>query len=183
MKEAQPIKTKKEIAAIKCVLKGRNRLLFIFGINSGLRISDILTLRIKDVIDDSGKPRNTVTIKEKKTHKTKTFTLNAAITRELKKVEASNREEYLFKSRKGENKPISRIQSHRILQNAAVNAGLSIKVSAHSLRKTFGYFAYKKGVDLSLLMKIFNHSSQETTLQYIGITNDNINAVYDSLNL
>ena len=71
--------------------------------------------------------------------------------------------------------------AHKIISNAGEMVGLDI--SAHSLRKTFGYRAYKQGVDLSLLMDIFNHSNQSVTLKYIGITQDNINTVYESMNI
>ena len=56
-------------------------------------------------------------------------------------------------------------------------------IGMHTLRKTFGYWAYKQGIDIILLMKIFNHSSPSITLRYIGITQEDINNVYISLNL
>jgi len=80
-------------------------------------------------------------------------------------------EEYLFKSRKGENKPISRVQAYRILNSAAEHVGLQ-EVGTRTLRKTFGYWHYKQNKDVALLQQIFNHSSPSVTLRYIGINED-----------
>lgn len=80
-------------------------------------------------------------------------------------------EEYLFQSRKGENKPISRVQAYRILNSAAEYVGLQ-EVGTHTLRKTFGYWHYNQNKDVALLQQIFNHSSPSVTLRYIGINED-----------
>jgi integrase len=184
MNEVQPIKNKRDINRMKAALNGRDRLLFVFGINSGLRISDILKLRVSDVINADGKPKVSLSVKEKKTSKAKTFAFNKSILTELKAV-AYDPTAYLFPSRKG-GTPISRVQAYRILNAAAERAGISDKVGdigTHSLRKTFGYHAYKSGVDISLLMRIFNHSSQAITLRYIGIQQEDINEVYTAINL
>ncbi|MBM7573633.1 tyrosine-type recombinase/integrase [Aquibacillus albus] len=189
MNTVEPIRSKKDINAIKRALSGRNRLLWTFGINSGLRISDILALTVEDIIDESGKPRQAVTLKEKKTRKTKTFHLNKSIQTELKRaikagdLDASNRESYIFASRKG-NEAISRVQAYRILNAAAEKSGLAgVKIGTHSMRKTFGYHAYTAGVPLERLQRIFNHSSQAVTLDYIGITQQDIDDVYKALSL
>lgn len=183
MNIVEPIRELRDISNIKKALKGRNRLLFIFGINSALRISDILRIKIGDVVDEFGRPRDFVEIKEKKTKKTKRFKLNDSIRTELKKVEGTH-DEYLFKSRKGENNAISRVQAYRIIQKAAETVGLDdVKIGTHSMRKTFGYHAYNNGTPLEHLQIVFNHSSPNETLKYIGITQENIDDVYISINL
>ncbi|CCG47510.1 integrase family protein (plasmid) [Halobacillus halophilus DSM 2266] len=186
MNEAQPIKSKNDINKLKkAAANDRDRLLITFGVNTGLRISDIIDLKVGDLFDGrSNQPKKAVKIKEKKSRKTKTFTLNQTIAKDLKKTvkDPTDREAFVFQSRRGNN-GISRIQAHRILAAAAERAGLDYPVSSHSLRKTFGYHAYNNGVDLTLLMKIFNHSSQEITLRYIGIQREDIDAVYDGLAL
>ena len=73
------------------------------------------------------------------------------------------------------------MQAHRIIAKAGDMIGVIL--SAHSLRKTFGYQAYKQGVDITLLQSIFQHSSQAVTLRYIDITQENINDVYKKINL
>ena len=79
---------------------------------------------------------------------------------------------YLFKSRKGTNKAISRIQAYRIIKNACKMIDFNNKFGTHTLRKTFGYHFYKKTKDIVLLQNILNHSSPSVTLRYIGLTQD-----------
>lgn len=175
MNEVQPLKTLAEIEAVKSALQGRDKLLFIVGINSALRISDLLTLTVGDVRNQSA------TLNEKKTKKRKELPFNDAIMRafyELVPADAPD-DEPLFKSAKGG--AIGRVQAYRILNNAAKRAGIEKPFSPHSLRKTFGYFAYNNGTDLALLMRILNHSSQRETLRYIGIEREDVNSVYHSV--
>jgi integrase len=93
-----------------------------------------------------------------------------------------NEKEYLFQSRKGDNKPISRVQAYRVLKKAGKEIGQQ-KVGTHTLRKTFGYHHYKKNKDVALLQRIFNHSSPSITLDYIGITQDEINESTEGFDL
>ncbi|WP_061564908.1 site-specific integrase [Heyndrickxia coagulans] len=179
MKLVQPIRNKRDIERMKKALSNpRDRLLFIVGINSALRISDILALKVGDVRG------NQVIKREQKTGKPKSFPVNESIrkaVRECVPADASD-DDWLFPSRKG-NRPISRVQAYRILNEAAERAGIKTEIGTHSLRKTFAYHAYKSGVDLSVLMSVLNHSSQRETLRYIGIIQDDIDAVYASVNL
>lgn len=201
MKKVEPIKDMKVIRNIRSVLKKqslRNELLFILGINIGLRISDILKLKIVDLIKPNGKmAKDYVVIQEVKTGKTKKFYMGDIV---KKTIEVYIKEtlgiipsDYVFKSRKGDNIPITRQQAYRILNNAAEDLGLvernsvaviiSGEVGTHTMRKTFGYHAYKNGVSLELLMDIFNHSTPAMTLRYIGITEQQKQDVYLQSNL
>jgi integrase len=180
MNTVEPIRSKRDIERIKKALGNpRDRLLFIIGINSALRISDILNLKVGDV-----RGKDAIVLKEKKTRKRKKFRINQAIHKAVKELVPTNAkdDEWLFPSRKGD-KPITRVQAWRILNDAAKRAGVDIEIGTHSLRKTFAYFAYKSGVDISLLMDALNHSSQRETLRYIGITQEQIDDVYISVNL
>jgi site-specific recombinase XerD len=189
----QPIRDIKKINEIKKILLDdnenglRNHLLFVLGINSGLRISDLLILQLKDILHADFNIKDFVFIKEKKTGKYKQFPVNKssknAIKKYIKNMQLINLQQYVFKSRKGENKSISRVQAWAILKNAALKVGIDDPIGTHSLRKTFGYHAYKSGIDITLLQNIFNHSSPSITLRYIGITQDDINDVYNNLNL
>lgn len=116
MNTVEPIRERKIIKNMRAVLKGqsiRNELLFIFGINVGLRISDILKLKIEDLVKSNLKTvKDYVIITEKKTGKTKKFYIGDIVKkvienyiRELPNLEMSN---YVFESRKGENMPITR---------------------------------------------------------------------------
>ena len=178
-KAVQPLKSKRDINRIKKSLNGRDLLLFIVGINSTLRISDILSLKVRDVLGDY------IELKERKTDKTKRIKINQAIKRAVKHLVPKNAKEddWLFPSRKGD-KSISRVQAWRILNNAANRAGLrNIRFGTHSMRKTAAYFAYNNGTDISTLMHVLNHSSERETLRYIGIEQEEIDDVYECLNL
>lgn len=189
MEYVQPIRDKKMIQRMKAILKSRNcrdYALFTLGINSGLRISDLLSLKVSDVLDGKGKLKDRITLREKKTGKTKDFPVGETAKRALKEYLSEknlDKEDYLFPSRKRGNGPISRVQAYRILNEAARLAGIEERIGTHTLRKTFGYHAYKMGLDLSVIQKLMNHSSPAVTLAYIGITQDDLDNVYMSLNL
>jgi len=174
MKYVQPIRDKNKIEQMKNeLLKDgyRNYLLFVLGINTGLRISDILKLKVKDVRNKSHVP-----IQEKKTTKIRRFFINSQLSEELNKyIDNMDDEQVLFVSRKGINKSITRQQAYNVLNNAAERVGLD-EIGTHTLRKTFGYWHYKKHKDIALLQELFNHSAPSVTLRYIGINQDIMDA-------
>lgn len=174
----QPIRDRSKIEDLKHqLLKNGSRdfLLFLLGINTGLRISDILTLKVSDVKD-----KTHITIKEKKTDKIKRFKINSTLMDEIKKYTYGMTDStYLFQSQKGINKPITRIQAYRILNIAAGKVGLC-EIGTHTLRKTFGYHFYQKTKDLALLQELFNHSAPSVTLRYIGINQDIMDNAIDN---
>lgn len=186
MNFVQPIKKKSDIEAIKRVLFSNNMrdyALFTLGINSGLRISDILELNVEDVLDsDKGiQICDRIQIKEKKTGKTNDFILNISARSALK--------EYLLKanlppgsplfpSRKGGGtNPITRNQAYTLLRNAIKEAGLRLKAGTHTMRKTFAYHKYKKGVEIEILAKLLNHSSPAITMRYIGLEQEMLDKI------
>ena len=180
MNLVQPIRNKRDIERMKKALGNpRDRLLFIFGINSSMRISDILKLTFGDV-----RGKDVLTIREQKTGKTKKFPLNQSIVSAVKSLVPANApaDSPLIPSRKG-HASISRVQAYRILNEAARRAGIECEIGTHTLRKTFAYHAYKAGADLSVLQSVLNHSSQRETLKYIGIVQDDIDNVYIAVNL
>ena len=201
MKSVEPIRDIKIIKNMRAILKSqstRNELLFILGINIGLRISDILKLKVNDIIRSNGKtPRDYVIITEMKTNKTKKFyigdTVKKVVENYMKEIKNSEPNTYLFLSRKGVNIAITRQQAYRIINNAAESLGLvernnngsiiSGEIGTHTLRKTFGYHSFQNGTSLELLMDLFNHSSKTQTLRYIGITEDQKKEVYLKSNL
>lgn len=177
IENVQPLRTKEEITNMREALsqtnyRERNLLLFNIGINTGLRISDILALRVEDV-----KGKTSIVIKEGKTKKKRTVHLNAVLvelTDYINEVLDGADEGFLFPSRKGD-KAISRVQAHRILSGAGKACGYDY-IGTHTLRKTFGYHFYQRTKDVATLMTIFNHSDQQTTKRYIGISDDEIKA-------
>jgi len=155
----------------------RDYVLFSMGIYTGLRIADLLKLRVRDVRD-----QDHIRIKEGKTKKSKVIKISSNLAR-LLKVYTSDKEdyEYLFKSRVGRNQPISRERAYAILREAAHEFGLK-HIGCHSMRKTFGYWMYtnSKG-NIALLMDLFNHSREEITLRYIGLNQRDKDQAIDEL--
>ena len=190
MNYVDPIKDIKIINKMKRLMLKHGKIneysVFVIGINTGLRISDILLLKWDDVLDDSDNIADKLRIKEKKTGKTKIFPLNTAAKEALNKVKKQLKnfeyDEYVFKSKsnrtKSKSTPWRRQYVWDFLQTYAHLAGFTGNIGTHTLRKTFGYHAYTNGVSLELIQKIFNHSSPGITLRYIGITQQEIDDVY-----
>jgi len=171
MEFVQPIRDKNLIEKVKNILLkngSRDLLLFVAGINTGLRISDLLQLKVSDVKDKSH-----LEIKEKKTGKNRRFCISPTLKTSFDNYIASmTSSEFLFQSRKGINKPITRVQAYKIINDAVKSTGLCDKIGTHTLRKTFGYWHYQQFKDVAILQSIFNHSAPSVTLRYIGINDD-----------
>jgi integrase len=197
MQTVQPIREVRKIEAMKKILRAsgkRNELLFILGINSALRISDILSLKVSDVLDESGNVRDAVSLNEQKTSKSKLFPLNDSAKRAIREYVEEAKPEMegpLFLSRKRtpneatkekEVKAISRVQAWEILSKAADEVGLE-HIGTHTLRKTFGYHVYMRTNNLGLVQKLLNHRSSGETLRYIGIEQNEMDEAYLKLNL
>lgn len=178
MNTVQPIRDKGTVMDIADYLHDKNPrdyVMFMTGIYSGLRISDILTLRVRDV-----KNRDHISIREKKTGKERRFKINADLRRILRDyIDGKPDYEYLFKSPRG-NKPITRQQAYNILSEAGEKFGVE-SVGTHTLRKTFGFHMYQGTKDAAMIMDILNHSSIQHTLRYIGINQDTKDKAFDRL--
>ena len=182
----EPIKSKKALNAVEEYLKNkskRNRLIFVFGINTGLRVSDILGLNMRDVED-----KTFVEIKEKKTGKYKRFPLNNKLQvlikdylKDRNNVYTFDSEEPLFVGKK--HKRLHRSQVYRFLNKACEALKINVNVGTHTMRKSFVYHFYKQYNDIALLQKILNHSSPAITLRYIGITQEEIDLSYNNFEL
>lgn len=181
VKDVQPIRSLKEIEDMKWALKRhcsqRDYILFLIGINTGLRVNDLLRLFVKDV-----KGKKKIVVKEGKTEKSRTIHL-ANIYEEVNDyIETLQNTQWLFPSRKGDN-PITRIQAYRQLNKAAEMAEIETGIGTHTMRKTFGYWYYKQTKDIASLQSILNHSHPSVTLRYIGITDEEIENSLQSFKL
>ncbi len=179
LNRVEPIRDKELINDIAGYLKlknSRDALLFLFGIYSGLRVSDIIKLRVRDV---RGKDR--VVVKETKTGKDKFLKINHALRKEIA-VYVKDMKDYevLFKSKRGINKPISRQQAYNIINSAGKHFGME-RIGTHTMRKTFGYHIYQQTKDITLVQQLLNHSSPEITMAYIGLTQKTMEDAVDSL--
>jgi integrase len=167
-----PIRRIEDIRAISKLLEGspRDRLLFVMGVNNGIRTGDLLNLKVKDV--EHLKAGNYITIKEGKTKKDNVIVVNKTVYKALKnyldKIQPDDND-YLFASRKGK-KPLQTKSINRLIKSWTKAINLKGNYGAHSLRKTWGYIQRTKhGVGFEIICKRFNHSSPSVTMRYLGI--------------
>ena len=187
MNYVQPIRSKEKIEEMKQELKKngtRDYLLFIVGINTGLRISDLIKLQVQDILNSDRTLKTHIEIIEQKTKKKKRFRLNQIWAEELYQyIKNMDIKDYIFKSRNGVNKPITRVRAYDLLNETARKVGIEDKIGTHTLRKTFGYWFYQRTKDVAILQEIFNHSSPSITLQYIGINQDIVDRELENFSL
>lgn len=183
----EPIRDKAKIRQMYQLLKGKDEkyaLLFKFGLNTGLRISDIIPLKVKHIMNANMQFHDYLILKEKKTGKNKKIKLNDTLKKlivEYVKNNGLSYESYLFPSRKGGY--IGRVQAYRVLKECADILGVQ-NFGTHSLRKTWGYWTYKMShYNIGLIMDTFNHSSQSITLRYIGVNQDQKDELYSLVQL
>ena len=179
--------------ANKRQIASRNKMLFIVGINLSLRASDLCGLTYKFFFKEDGTFKDFYSLQPKKTKKTGKYvklffneSVKKAITDYIEQYPMEDMNEYLFKSREG-NGHITTIHLGRIIKTAAAEVGIDKNICSHSLRKTFGYHVWHNAEDkeksLIILQTIFNHSSPMMTKKYIGLMDDEIEDVFNNLNL
>lgn len=193
MNTAQPIRDKAQLERFKDYYRleepnSRNYLFIITSLNTALHVSDVLKLQWRDVYDFNKKAiRAHLSLREEKTEKNTVIFINGNIREALQlHIEAMAKikpEEYLFAPAYRPDKPISRVQAYRIIQRVKDACGMEGVVSSHSLRKTFGYQACRQGVNPSMLMDIFNHSSYSITKRYLGIEQDERDEVFRDISV
>lgn len=163
----------------------RNYALVVLGLNTALRISDILNLTY-DMVYYKGEVRTHIVVKERKTGKSNHILLNQEIRKALKSyhsylISSSSHRVgniYLFPSPRNKDRHLSRYQAYRIIQAITQAVPIEGHISCHSLRKTFGYHAWKQGADPVVIMLIYNHSSFSITKRYLCIEQDDKDDIY-----
>ncbi|MBA7642311.1 Tyrosine recombinase XerD [subsurface metagenome] len=191
MRTVQPIRDLKKIRAIKGNLRKRNPrdfLLFTLGINTGLRISDILRLKVEDVKDQAGEIKEYLDLNEKKTKKQRLIYINSEVRNALEyyfdKTGIYHLDRYLFISDKTKiNKPISRIRAWQLIQIWCREVGIKGRIGTHTIRKTAGYQMRIAGVAIELIQEVLGHQSISMTKRYLGITDDEVTKVLKNFNL
>ncbi|ARD47585.1 tyrosine-type recombinase/integrase [Sporosarcina sp. P33] len=182
MNSVEPIREDEDVVAMANYLKERNErdyVMFLVGIYTGLRISDILPLRAADV------EKTHLVLFEKKTSKMKRIILHPQLKKVLRDYTMNmKRTQLLFPSRKTgrgkKQKPISRKRAYEILKSASEDLGFEIRIGTHTMRKTFGFRYYQQHKDVAELQEIYNHGSQTETLRYIGVMSERIEQkIYD----
>lgn len=196
MNTAQPIRKEEDLEDLKRYYReiqpnARNQLLVILGLNTALRISDLLSLQWKDVyLFEWEKYRDHICLVEQKTGKKSSIYVNQNIVSALQAYRlALSREkkepspqDYLF-SHTNKNEPITRVQAFRIIKKAVSFYHIPGVICCHSLRKTFGYQAWRQGVPPALLVNIYNHSSYEVTKRYLGIEQEDRDRIFENIRI
>lgn len=190
MSTTQPIRNMETLQNFKEYYKKqkknlRNYTIIILGLNTALRINDLLHLTYNDVYRNN-QVRDHIIVKERKTGKENRILLNQEsrsileiYQKELIKTKMyQNGNPYLFPSPRKNDAPLSRYQAYRMITAAAKAVGIEEHISCHSLRKTFGYHAWKQGYEPVVLMAIFNHTSFNVTRRYLCIEQDDKDIVY-----
>ncbi len=195
MNFVEPIRDRKKLAQIKNQLRGEQRyrdfLLFVVGINTALRVSDLLALRIGDFVDEHGQVCQRFWIREQKRGKRHEIIINDSIRDALTEYLSTypgitdNPTNFVFFNTRTNNhqEAIKRGQVWKFISAICENVGLQGNFGTHSLRKTWGYHARMSGVDLALIMHKLNHNSLTYTKRYLGITNEELETVIRRLNL
>lgn len=159
LRDTAPTETKRK-------LYDRNYMLFLIGINTALRFSDLRRLTVEKV------KNNYIYQRDKKTRKENKITLHKDIYAELMAYIKRNElydTDYLFWSSKGINKPLTRIMGYKVMQQMKEGCKIPYNIGTHTLRKTYGYWFYKQTGDIVALQAILNHSTPSQTLIYIGM--------------
>lgn len=182
MNFAKPIKDKDQLKKFRDYYleenyMPRNYALLVLGLNTALRISDLLSIHWRDIWDFTRNcPLEHLDLIESKTKKRSRIALNNKVKEVLllynKTLPKVDGQDFLFPSPKCPLKPLSRSQAFRIVKQAANEAGIHDTISCHSMRKTFGYQACKQGIAPAILMNIYNHSSYQITKRYLDIDQD-----------
>lgn len=202
---SDPIKSMKDIERVCDYLKKNGRwrdyMLFVVGINFGLRVSDLRILRFANIINPNFVFKDRFPVFEKKTRNTRKKKVNRyitvndavieAVTLYLEHTDGVSLSDFMFRSLsnrgKNVNSPLDIRSINGILYRIADDLSLDMKMSTHSLRKTFCYhqmlMSHNDPRKLMLLQKMLNHSSPAQTLAYIGITAEEIDEAYRNLNL
>ena len=175
--DSKPLKSKQEIELVRQLIKTktkdplRNLVIFNIGINNGIRTNDILNLKVSDVLG-----KDATTIIESKTGKQRKLRLNVAnIKDDLAELcKHKQPSDYVFTSYKDPKQPIQTVTIYRLFKRLSSEHPCLHGLTAHSMRRTFGYQYYQRTKDVVTLMKLFNHSSQAVTLRYIGIEQEQL---------
>lgn len=192
MSTTQPIRDKNMLQSFKnyYLLQSphpRNYALIVLGLNTALRISDILNLTWEMVYNEKKRKfRTHIQVTEQKTGKESRIFINQEVQKVLQyywETTENGHCGYLFPGYRTSQNPLSRYQAYRIIRHAAEAIGMEDIIRCHSLRKTFGYHAWKQGTPPALLMNIYNHSSYQITTHYLCIEQDDRDKVFEAVQL
>ncbi len=158
----EPIKDNKELQAFLNFYADkkpnlRNHCLIVFGLNTALRISDILNIKWNMIYDfENKKFIKRLTISEHKTGKINIIPINDNLSIALQKFFSKQNpqyNDYIFTKSTDHTRPLSHTQAYRIIKTSADKCNITGNISCHSLRKTFGFFAWKQGTQPDIFFR------------------------------
>lgn len=206
--EVYPFKNKEEIKAMigafdnkienasddnKRWIASRNKMMFLIGINVGLRASDLVPLKWSFFYNEDGTFKDFYMLQPKKTKKYKKFvkvffnqTVKKAVENYINDYPIENMDDYLFKSREGDGH-ITEKSLGRIIKDTAAEVGIDRPINSHSLRKSWAFTIWHEASDKSkalvMLQQCLGHSDSMTTMRYIGIMDNEKKDMYESINI
>ena len=174
--------------------KVRNLCLFMLGVSTGGRISELLSLTIGDVYQNRAAVTDLLFEKSivKGGEVSRAVPMNADGRRAIDKLIEWHRQHYqntddsrpLFPSRHNSGTvPMHRQTAHAVLKNAFIAAGLNGKLATHSLRKSFAQRLYDKSGDIYLVQALLGHKNISTTQKYLGVNYADARAAVESIAL
>ncbi len=193
MNSVEPIRDKDRIAEIKANLKAlsdpRDFLIFTLGVNSALRSSDLLKLRVRDVVDGEGKPLHHIYLRQTKTGGEVKPLINESVREALAHYFKNQGrdlglDDLLFTSHRT-NRPLDNVTLWNLVNLWCKKVGLdgNDRYGSHSLRKTWGFHAWKMEMPLELISTKLGHKDVQTAMRYIGISQTLIWEFEEKLNL
>lgn len=191
IQDSEPLRSATQIELVRSLIAAktkeplRNRLIFDIGINNGIRTIDILNLKRSNVLNRDGSIKEFTTIVESKTGKKRQLHFNDSIRKEMSEYlsQQPSKGQWLFASYRDPRQPIHTQAVYRMFSRIKQGQPMLKGLTAHSMRRTFGYHYYKQTHDIATLMNLFNHSSQAITLRYIGIQQDETKKALASISL
>ena len=178
--KVEPIRSKKAILNIKKLLTPRNHCLFTLGINTAYRANELLSIRISQVRDIQA--GDVIELKQSKNQRYRMVTLNRTATQAVRRFVDTHctdlsDDDFLFFSQRGKVLTVPTVTN--LVKGWCASVGLSGNYGSHTLRKTWGYWQYKRGTPLPLLMEAFGHGTQQQTLSYLCIQSEEVKRIYD----
>ena len=192
MQEVEAVKTSAQRQQVEAHLAGQGTLyadIWKVGVNTALRISDLLSLTMNDVRSlDAAQP--SLQIKEQKTDKLRKIVVNQSAWGVMQQRLADHPDHvWLFQSdaanrnRREPPKPINRRSVSRVFERVGQKVAPKVALGTHSMRKTRGYAMHKAGRSIESIAKVLNHSSPAVTMRYIGLVQQDIDESYTDFEL
>ena len=193
----EPIQSKEDYQKVVNYLSKkknkRNLCIFIFGTSFGMRITDLVNLKWKYVLNADYSIKDSMIIQESKRKKVREIKFNPLVKKviaiyieslkEQKKSFWMDLNSYMFPSQKGHNKPLLVSNTCMMFKRIFKAAGIdpSHNYCTHTMRKSTGKTLYDQGYDVWEISKLLGHSSMQETLCYIGVTKQKIGQMYEGL--